>query len=84
MTTMYRPRPLAPALQAKLDRSAVRSANRDRSRRIGLALANIAAELERAREVRRQASLGGAEHTLETRLLGEVAALRVDLDALEI
>ena len=71
-------------LAAKSARIASIMGNRRRLARIRAALDRIADELRRAREVKRQASLGGAEHALETRLLQEIQAARIDLAELEL
>ncbi len=60
--SMYEsPRPLAPALQAKLRRIEIAVAKKQRIQRIRIALQNIVDQLERDREVRRRSALGAGD-----------------------
>jgi hypothetical protein len=73
-------RPLAPGVQAKVDRALAIQAKRDAMTRVRLAVARIGAELLRRLEHARRAG-GGADPDY---LLVEVRALRADLAKLEV
>jgi hypothetical protein len=74
------PRPLAPALQAKLRRIEVRLTRRRRIERIRTALQNIVEQLERDREARRRGALGAGDQT--PGLLIEALNAATDFDML--
>jgi hypothetical protein len=78
-TRSLRPRGLSPALAAKFDRMKAVSTKRQRIERIRLALQAIIDQLEREREARRIASVGGGT---PSHLLAEVLGAVVDFEVL--
>jgi hypothetical protein len=83
MSGMYRPRSLAPDLQAKSDRIAAIMAKRARLSRIRADVARIQAELEHGVREQRRVAVAGSENCREARLLAEVRTLRQDVDELK-